>query len=148
MCVDFDSRKTTENVVFDLNILESKEDLVCEQNSSLFSWVKGFAHTSTQRAETTAYDLGAQLHPVCHQGAERAAHKCSLVWKQAVESSSKRHNAFRAIVCFNALGNKKGLNLQLSLRNYLWALSANNNLIRLFGCPWSQSCNWLKMILL
>lgn len=70
MCVDFDSRKTTENVVFDLHILESKEDLVCEQNSS---------HTSTQRAETTAYDLGAQLHPVCHQGAERAAHKCSLV---------------------------------------------------------------------
>lgn len=43
MCVDFDLRKTTENVMFDLNIVESKEDLVCGQNSSLFSWVKGFA---------------------------------------------------------------------------------------------------------
>lgn len=70
--MDFDLHETTENVEFDLNILESKEDLVCEQNFTILLG-KGLC-TSTHRAETIAYDLGAQLHPVCHQGAEGAAH--------------------------------------------------------------------------
>jgi len=44
--MDFHWHKTTGNVVFDLNILVTGEqgDLVCEQNYSLFSCVKGFGH--------------------------------------------------------------------------------------------------------
>lgn len=46
MPLDFHVQKTTGNVVFDLNILVTGEqgDLVCEQNHSLFSWVKRFGY--------------------------------------------------------------------------------------------------------